>query len=129
MSTEDQKRTEEKTAEEWRQSLGWDYQDLHDAGKRCGLVWAPWMGDWFTSHSPRNDNSHAEGYWDHWVDLALMILRDPLTKIVRPGAYEAAMAHLPEPVDFYDGCGRALTDEELMARFATPQPEGTQPNV
>lgn len=100
-------------AREWRKSLDLEEQDVATAGKRCGLVWTPWMGDWFTSSSPRNGNSHAEGPWDHWVDLALMILGDPLTQIVRPEAY------LPNPAvrDFYDEAGRDLSDEELRQRF------------
>ena len=26
------------------------------AARRCGVQWTPWMGDWFTSWSPRNSN-------------------------------------------------------------------------
>jgi hypothetical protein len=89
-----------------------------ESGKRCGLAWTPWMGDWFTSYSPRNINSHAEGYWDHWVDLAIKVLKDPLTAIVRPDAHAAA-AELA-PLDQYSGADRELIDEELVARFATP---------
>lgn len=85
------------------------------AGKRCGVQWAPWMGDWFTSWSPRNWNNNAEGPWDHWVDLAVKILRDPMTALVRPDAHEAAKAL--EPRDFYTETGRELSGEELAARF------------
>src|SRR4051795_2002407 len=86
-----------------------------NGGKRCAVVWAPWMGDWFTSHSPRNDNSNAEGTWDHWVDLAIGILKDPLTGIVRPEAHAAAAGLAT--FDFYSESNRTLTDDELAARF------------
>lgn len=85
------------------------------AGKRCGVQWAPWMGDWFTSWSPRNSNSNAEGPWDHWVDLALGILRDPMTAKVRPEAHAAVSA--VEPVGFYDESKVGLTDADLAERF------------
>lgn len=85
------------------------------AAKRCGVQWTPWMGDWFTSWSPRNGNNNAEGTWDHWVDLALKVLKDPLTALVRPEAH-AAVADLPV-MDFYDESQRGLTDAELAARF------------
>lgn len=105
----------EPESQRWVKSLGYNEQDVHGSGKRCGLVWDPWMGDWFTSHSPRNGNSNAEGYWDHWVDLAIQILRDPLTQIVRPDAHAAVVGI--EPLDLYNGVNRQLTDDELMARF------------
>lgn len=119
MSTEEITDEVDETPEagKWRRSLAYDEQILAAPGKRCGLVWDPWMGDWFTSYSPRNGNSNAEGYWDHWVDLALMILRDELTGIVRPSVYETALECLPEPLDLYDGANRSLTDGELMKRF------------
>lgn len=86
------------------------------AAKRCGMWWTPWMGDWFTSWSPRNGNGNAEGTWDHWTDLAIRILRDPMTAIVRPEAH--ALAQQLEPRDFYDESHRVLTDDELEKRFA-----------
>jgi hypothetical protein len=89
------------------------------AGKRCGVQWTPWMGDWFTSWSPRNGSSNAEGPWAHWVDLAIRILRDPMTKAVRPDAHQAAQGL--EPGDFYDGADRYLSDDELAERFAGEQ--------
>jgi uncharacterized protein (DUF1501 family) len=89
--------------------------EVIDAGKRCGVQWSPWMGDWFASWSPRNDNSHAEGPWDHWVDLALLILRDPMTAKVRPVAHAAVQGL--EPVGFYSESQRRLTAEELAERF------------
>lgn len=89
--------------------------------KRCGVQWTPWMGDWFTSWPPRNANSNAEGTWDHWCDLAVKILRDPMTAIVRPEAH--ALAQQLTPRDYYDESRRVLTDEELSARFAgEPKP-------
>lgn len=101
-------------AEAWVRGLGFDEQPLYGS-KRCGIQWDPWMGDWFTSWSPRNSNSNAEGQWDHWVDLALRILSDPLTKIVRPESFiDPADADVK---DFYSETNRNLTDEELMQRF------------
>lgn len=94
---------------------GYDYVPVHGSAKRCGVKWAPWMGDWFVSWSPRNYNEHSEGTWDHWVDLALMILKDPMTRIVRPDA-SAAVVDL-EPVGFYSESARMLTDEELVERM------------
>lgn len=84
-------------------------------GKRCGVQWAPWMDDWFTSWSPRNSNSNAEGPWDHWVDLALNILRDPMTAKVRPEAHAAVQA--VKPLDFYDESRVSLTESDLAERF------------
>lgn len=88
------------------------------AGKRCGVQWAPWMDDWFTSWSPRNDNSNAEGPWDHWVDLAIEILRDPLTAKVRPEVHE--LMQKVAPFGFCDGANRYLTEDELSERFNQP---------
>lgn len=108
--------TNQTDAEARLKALGYEYEiAVHEGGKRCGVQWAPWMGDWFASYSPRNGNSNAEGTWDHWVDLALKILHDPLTAIVRPEAH-AAVAGV-EPVGFYDESNRRLTADELAARF------------
>jgi hypothetical protein len=103
---------------EWVERQASVYSEVYavQAAKRCGVQWAPWMGDWFTSWSPRNGNSNAEGTWDHWVDLAVRILQDPLTGIVRPDA-QAAVRDLA-PIGFYDESSRELTDEELALRFA-----------
>lgn len=109
---------DETEATLWRRSLGLDEQTVAEAGKRCGVQWPPWMGDWFTSLSPRNDNNNAEGPWDHWVDLAILILRDPLTAIVRPEAH--AVASELQIHRFYSEANRRLTDEELMRRFREP---------
>jgi hypothetical protein len=74
------------------------------------------MGDWFASWSPRNSNTGAEGPWAHWVDLALKILQDPMTEIVRPEA-RAAVAGL-EPRDFYDDWDAEVGETQLRERFA-----------
>lgn len=98
-----------------------DYEEIEVAGsgKRCGVQWTPWMGDWFTSWSPRNGNNHAEGPWDHWVDLAVRILRDPMTATVRPDAH--TLAQQLQQRDFYDEADRYLTDDELTNRFTTKE--------
>lgn len=101
------------TAEDWCQGLCLEEQPAVSAGKRLGVRWCPWMGDWFTSWSPRNDNESAEGSWDHWVDLALKILADPMTEIVRPDAYRAG----PEPIGFYAETNVDLTPDQLRDRF------------
>jgi hypothetical protein len=85
------------------------------AGKRCGVQWTPWMDDWFTSWSPRNSNNHAEGPWDHWIDLAIGILRDPMTEIVRPEAH--AIAQQLQAHGLYTETQRELTEVELRERF------------
>src|SRR5580692_4771430 len=87
-----------------------DYEEIHvhQSGKRCGMQHTPWMGDFFTSWSPRNGNSNAEGPWEHWVDLAVRILQDPMTAIVRPDAAEAARGI--EKRDFYAEADRYLTE-------------------
>jgi hypothetical protein len=91
----------------------WEEVDLIQAGKRLGVRKPMWMGDWFTSWSPRNDNCNAEGPWDQWVDLAIKILQDPLTRIVRPEAFRAA--ENIATFDFYSEANRNLTDEEIEA--------------
>lgn len=91
------------------------------SGKRCGVQHAPWMGDWFTSWSPRNSNSNAEGPWAHFVDLAVKILQDPMTAIVRPDAH-AAVKGL-EPREFYDEADRELSEAELLTRFTATREE------
>jgi len=86
--------------------------------KRASIVWTPWMGDWFVSHSPRNGNSNAEGTWDHWVQVALSILQHPATEIVRPEVH-AAVKDLPN-TDLYSESTRLLDDDELRRLFVTP---------
>lgn len=99
-----------------RAAGGFEYRGAVSAGKRCALDWVPWMGDWFTSASPRNGNSHAEGPWDHWVDLAIGILQDPMTAKVRPEAHKAVQ-DIPR-CDFYDEANTHLGDDDLIERFA-----------
>lgn len=94
---------------------GYEERPAFGAGKRLGVQWCPWMDDWFTSWSPRNSNSNAEGPWDQWVDLALMILHDPLTAKVRPEA-QAAVADV-KPIGFYDEARTYLTEDDLAERF------------
>jgi hypothetical protein len=100
---------------QWAKDLDFEEPVVHEAGKRIGVTWAPWMGDWFVSYSPRNGNSNAEGHWDHWVDLALHILADPLTAIVRPDVHDPGLAK--KTCGFYAEANRTLTDSELRARF------------
>ncbi|MEV7814272.1 hypothetical protein AB0P05_26635 [Streptomyces flaveolus] len=85
-----------------------------EGGKRLGVRRSD-LGDWFVSHSPRNGNSFAEGPWDHWVDLAIKILQDPLTQMVRPEAH-FTVKDLPIG-DFYSETLHDLTDDELKRRF------------
>ena len=42
-----------------RRAQNFEEVEAAHAGKRCALDWAPWMGDWFVSSSPRNGNSNA----------------------------------------------------------------------
>lgn len=96
-----------------RKDFGFEEQYIRGivTAKRCGLVWTPWMGDWFTSHSPRNGNSNAEGTWDHWVSLALSILQHPMTEVVRPEVHRAVQG--VENLEFDSESGRDLSDGEI----------------
>lgn len=122
MSTDD-RAPEEIEAEAWADRLGLNEQAVHGVAKRLGMEWTPWMGDWFTSWSPRNSNSHGEGTWDHWVDLALSILSDPLTAIVRPDVHDMSLAGKRQ--NFYDQSNRRLTYVELRKRFERPAEEAS----
>ena len=86
-----------------------------ESAKRLNIVWTPWMGDWFVSNSPKNDNSHAEGQWDQWVQLAVSILQHPATEIVRPEVHTAVQGI--KNTSFYSETGRGLTEEELARLF------------
>lgn len=86
-----------------------------NGSKRATVVWAPWMGDWFVSHSPRNGNSNAEGTWDHWVQVALSILQHRATAIVRPEAF-AAVKDIKN-TNLYSESARSLTDDEIARLF------------
>lgn len=78
----------------------WDELPIVHAGKRLGVQNPVWMGDdWFTSWSPRNSNSNAEGVWCQWVHMARLILADPRTAEQMP---EFALPY-PDPPFVYDG--------------------------
>lgn len=94
-----------------------EFEPAISAGKRCGLRWVPWMGDWFNSWSPRNGNENAEGPWDHWVSLAIEILQHPATEIVRPEAFEAVKGLKGADFSMYSETTRDLTDEEVKKLF------------
>lgn len=55
------------------------------------------------------------------VELAMSILSDPLTQIVRPQVYQPHLADLRK--GFYDETSRDLTEEELNTRFTAPDKE------
>lgn len=97
-----------------------DYEEKYIKGiaatKRASIVWTPWMGDWFTSHSPRNGNCNAEGSWGHWVQVALSILQHPATELVRPDVH-AAVVDLKNAAQ-YSETDRPLTDDEIQTLFA-----------
>lgn len=57
------------------------------AAKRLGVQRCPWMGDWFTSWSPRNSNNNAEGSWAEWAHMAAQILSHPATRLAAPELY------------------------------------------
>lgn len=101
-----------------------DYQEKYIEGlrgaKRATIVWTPWMGDWFTSHSPRNGNENAEGTWEHWVELSLSILQHPATALVRPDIH-AAVESL-EGHKRYSETERPLTEEEVVRLFGEREP-------
>ncbi|MDN5964359.1 hypothetical protein [Acidipropionibacterium jensenii] len=96
-----------------------DYDEKYIPGiksaKRLDVIWTPWMGDWFVSHSPRNGNSNAEGPWDQWVNLAISILQHPATEVTRPEAHEAVKDLALK--DYYDETDRPLTDDDLSVLF------------
>lgn len=110
--------SDEQAAEDWRNALGVEEIPVVGAAKRCGVQWTPWMGDWFTSWSPRNDNNNAEGTWEHWVNLALGILQDEMTASIAPEVFVAAHHYLPrfDPKKYADS-DRLLSETELRARF------------
>jgi hypothetical protein len=87
--------------------------EIFEAGKRCGIRRAEWMGDWFMSWSPRNDNEYAEGQWAHWVNLAKFILSHPATEIVDRGAFSPNLKADPE---MYTE-GKQLTQEQIQTFF------------
>lgn len=68
------------------------------AGKRLAVEQSEWLDGWFTSASPRNGNSNAEGQWCQWVHLARQILAHPLTAETMP---EHVLAY-DDPPHIYD---------------------------
>lgn len=76
-----------------------------DAAKRLAVAESEWMDNWYVSHSPRNDNSNAEGNWCEWVHLARLILAHPLTAEQMP---DFALAY-PDPAHVYSGGHPACT--------------------
>lgn len=109
------------TPEEIQQATS-DFQEIPVAqsGRRLGVQWTPWMGDWFTSWSPRNGNNHAEGTWEEWVDLAVRILQDPMTALVRQDAHEAVAGVGQRDFAEYEPqyTSHDLTEDELRDFFA-----------
>ncbi len=93
----------------------YEEQGIFRAGKRCGIRRASWMGDWFTSWSPRNDNGNAEGQWAHWANLAAYILSHPATQQVAPHLYTPT---LKADAGMYTE-GDVLTDDQIKAFFPT----------
>lgn len=91
--------------------------DVVQAGKRLGIRRPHWMGDWFNSWSPRNDNSNAEGTWHHWCNLSAYILSHPATKIVAPELHR----ELPFDPALYSG-GNVLTEQQIADLFPKAQP-------
>ena len=89
------------------------------SGKRCGLQWAPWMGDWFVSWSPRNSNSNAEGPWAHWAHLAAAILAHPFTEKVAP---ELFRPDLPFRTDLYADAPAYLDEADIEAALDPAEP-------
>lgn len=79
-------------------------------GKRLGIRWTPWMGDWFVSWSPRNDNEHAEGQWFQWAHLAAAILSHPMTRAVAPDLYRD---DLPVRRDLYTDADKEMAEQEI----------------
>jgi hypothetical protein len=72
-----------------------------EAGRRLGVRRSVSLSDWYTSWSPRNDNSNAEGPWSEWVELAREILAHPLTATLGP-----VSGRQPQP----DACNCQSTD-------------------
>ena len=86
--------------------------------KRCSILRPGWMGDWFTSYSPRNSNSNAEGPWAHWVQLALGILQHPATAEQRPDIAEAVKGL--ENTDYYSE-GPVFGDADIERLFGNEE--------
>lgn len=90
--------------------------EVIETGRRLGVQWPAWMGDWFTSLSPRNCNNHAEGPWHEWVKLAVEILQHPFTAWMYPELHEQVQDWPTPPED--------RLDEEAILKFLMPPTSG-----
>lgn len=95
-----------------------DFEEVPElsAGKRLGVQRCPWMGDWFTSWSPRNCNNNAEGQWSQWAQLAAMILSHPATKATMPHLYRDDFCKLES---LYTD-GPVLNEAQIAELFRKP---------
>ena len=91
----------------------WNEYDICEAAKRCGIRRPGWMGDWFTSWSPRNDNMNAEGTWAHWCNLAAFILSHPATEKAAPHLFQPELKFDPKMY----ASGPVLTEDEIEQFF------------
>ena len=87
-----------------------------NGAKRLGVQWCPWMGDWFTSWSPRNGNSNAEGTWQEWANLAALILKHPFTERVSPQLYRPDL-----PAEALYTTAPTLADGEIRKILEPPK--------
>lgn len=91
------------------------------SSRRLGLSWFPILGDWFTAWRPNHGPGTAEGPWGDWVDLAVLILRHPLTAQSHPELYQLANEYLQV------GPGEKV-DPETIYKVLEPQvPETDRP--
>lgn len=102
-----------------------DYDEVPvlSPGKRLGISWSPWMGDWFTSWSPRNYNNNAEGPWVQWAHLAAAILGHPFTKQVAPELY---VPDLPFNPNMYTDTPATLDEATIRAELGIIDAESTK---
>jgi hypothetical protein len=84
-------------------------------GKRLGVAWTPWMGDWFISFSPRNSNGNAEGSWCQWANLAAAILAHPMTSEVAPHLHRTDLNY---DASMYDDLGVHI-EPDAIRRFVS----------
>ena len=95
-----------------------DNQYIFNAAKRCGIQRChDFENDWFSSWSPRNGNTNAEGIWAHWVNLAKFILSHPATEIVDPESYRP---ELKPDSSMYTG-GTELSEEQINQLFPSTE--------
>jgi hypothetical protein len=99
-----------------------------EASATIGLRWAAWAGDTFAAWNPSQGNDSwyrpAQGAWEHWIEFALAILQDDLTRVIRPQIAEVVQraGEAFERTRPYKDVSRQLTIEELWARFGDPEP-------